>query len=183
MKLNELESVIEALLFAAGEPVPMSVLSQATEQDERTLRSHISNLCDKYESESRGLQIIEINGTYQMRTHPNYYKFVHAMLKTPQKRNMTQTLLETLAIIAYKQPVTKPQIEEIRGVNADHSVSRLVEYGLVCEIGRLEAPGKPILFGTTNDFLRHYGFENIEKLPELPQETEQLRLEAQMEIN
>ncbi|MDO5389326.1 MAG: SMC-Scp complex subunit ScpB, partial [Clostridia bacterium] len=95
---------------------------------------------------------------------------------------LSTTLLETLAIIAYKQPVTKGQIEDIRGVSADHAVNRLVEYGLVCERGRLDAPGKPILFGTTDEFLRYFGFSSIENLPVSEADTEQLRLEAEAEV-
>ena len=89
------------------------------------------------------------------------------MYKSPNRQGLTQALLETLAIIAYKQPITRAQIEEIRGVSAEHAVSKLVEKKLVCEVGRMDSPGKPIMFGTTNEFLRYFGFKSIKELPPL----------------
>jgi len=182
MILNEIEAAIEALLFAAGEEIGLSDIALSVGQDEKTARALIRSLADKYDEEKRGIEITEVNGTYRLRTRPEFYGYITALFKAPQRRPMSQTLLETLAIIAYRQPITKPQIEDIRGVNADHAVNRLMELGLICEKGRLDVPGKPILFVTTNDFLRHYGFENLGRLPELPEETEELRNEAEGEV-
>ena len=167
MKLNELEAVIESLLFISGEAVPISVLAQTIDMDKATTKAIIRSLSDKYASEKRGIQIVEYENSYQMCTSPQCFDYIRHMYKSPQKQGLTQALLETLAIIAYKQPITKSQIEEIRGVNSEHAVNKLVEKKLVCEKGRLDTPGKPILFGTTKEFLRYFGFTSVKGLPPL----------------
>ena len=154
MRLAQLEAVVESLLFISGEAVPLTAIAQTIEMDKATARAIVQSLADKYEAEQRGIRIVEINGSYQMCTAAECFTYIRSMYKSPQRQGLTQSLLETLAIIAYKQPITKGQIEEIRGVSAEHAVSKLVEKKLVCEVGRLDAPGKPILFGTTEDFLR-----------------------------
>lgn len=183
MTISESEGAIEAVLFATGEAVSISRIADGIGQDVKTASGIIRNLADKYENENRGIHIIEINGSYQMCTNPNYYEYIQALLKNPQKKVLTQSLIETLAIIAYKQPVTKAQIEEIRGVNADHAVNKLMEYNLVIEKGRLDAPYKPILFGTSDEFLKYFGFKNLESLPELPQNTDVFKAEAENEVD
>lgn len=182
MTIQELEAVIEAILFASGEAVALKDIAFATEQDEKTLKSVIENLADKYTYDNRGIRIIQVGEGYQMCTNTGYFDYIKKLYQAPVRKNLSTTLLETLAIIAYKQPVTKGQIEEIRGVSADHAVNRLVEYGLVTETGRLDAPGKPILFGTTDEFLRYFGFSSLENLPVTTADLEQLRLEAEEEI-
>lgn len=182
MTIKELESVIEALLFASGEVVSVKSISFATGQDERTVVSVLGNMADKYIYENRGIRIIQVGDGYQMCTNKEHFNYIKKLYQAPVRKTLSTTLLETLAIIAYKQPVTKGQIEDIRGVSADHAVNRLVEYGLVCERGRLDAPGKPILFGTTDEFLRYFGFSSIENLPVSEADTEQLRLEAEAEV-
>ncbi|MBQ2752824.1 MAG: SMC-Scp complex subunit ScpB [Firmicutes bacterium] len=167
MRLAELESVIEAILFVTGEAVPLGTIADAVNMDKATTKAIINTLADKYLSEKRGMQIIEIDGAYQMCTAPECFEFIRNLYKTPQKQGLTQALLETLAIIAYKQPITKAQIEEVRGVNADHAVYKLTEKGLVQEVGRLDVPGRPILFGTTTEFLRFFGFKSTSELPPL----------------
>lgn len=182
MTIKELESVIEAILFASGEAVNVKSIAFATEQDEKTVRTVISNLADKYRVENRGINIIQVEDAYQMCTNGEHFNYIKKLYQAPVRKTLSTTLLETLAIIAYKQPVTKGQIEEIRGVSADHAVNRLVEYGLVKEMGRLDAPGKPILFGTSDEFLRYFGFSSIDNLPVSSLDMEQLRLEAEEEI-
>jgi segregation and condensation protein B len=167
MKLDELEAAVEAVLFAAGEMVPLSRLAAAIRQDTGTTRKIALSLSDKYGADNRGVSIIEADGAFQMCTSRACYEYVRALFNAPRKRALTQALLETLAIIAYKQPVTKAQIEEIRGVSADHAINRLMEYGLVTEKGRLDAPYKPILFGTSDEFLKYFGLINIGAMPEL----------------
>lgn len=167
MKIKELEAVIEALLFIAGEAVPLSTIAQTIELDKATTKAIIKTLAEKYEKEKRGLRIIEIENAYQMCTAAECFEFIRNMYKSPKRQGMTQALLETLAIIAYKQPITKSQIEEIRGVSAEHAVNKLVEKKLICEAGRLNVPGKPILFATTEEFLRYFGFKSIKELPPL----------------
>jgi len=171
VNINEYENAVEAILFASGESVELSRLAFCLELDEKTLKSIITRLMDKYSGENSGIKIIQVNDAYQMCTNEIYYDFVSKLVKAPSKKVLTQTLLETLAIIAYKQPITKSGIEDIRGVNADHAVNKLVEYRLVCEVGRLDAPGKPILFGTTDEFLKYYGLKSLRDLPEQPEIT------------
>lgn len=182
MSLNEIESVIEALLFASGEIVSTKSIASATEQSEKTITAVINNLIDKYNHEKRGIKIIQVGDGYQMCTNPEYFEYIRKLFQAPVKKTLSTTLLETLAIIAYKQPITKAQIEEIRGVSAEHSVNKLVEYDLVCEKGRLDAPGRPILFGTTDEFLRFFGFSSLDNLPVSKVDDEQLRIEAEEEI-
>ena len=170
MRLAQLEAVVESLLFISGEAVSLSAIAQTIEMDKATARAIIQSLADKYEEEHRGIRIVEINDAYQMCTAAECFEYIRNMYKSPQRQGLTQSLLETLAIIAYKQPITKGQIEEIRGVSADHAVNKLVEKKLVCEVGRQNTPGKPILFGTTDDFLRYFGFKSVGELPPLEEE-------------
>ena len=182
MTINELESIIEAILFASGDIVSIKAIALATEQSEKTIETVINNLADRYAVENRGINIIQVDKGFQMCTNARYYDYIKKIFQTPIRKTLSTTLLETLAIIAYKQPITKAYIEEIRGVSADHAVNKLVEYNLVCEKGRLDAPGKPILFGTTDEFLRYFGFKSLDNLPVSMTNDEQLRLEAEEEI-
>ncbi len=182
MTLNELESVVEAILFASGDAVSVKSIASAAEQSEKTVQTVINNLSDKYLYDKRGIKIIQVGEGYQMCTNPEYYEYIKKVFQAPARKTLSTTLLETLAIIAYKQPVTKSQIEDIRGVSADHAVNKLVEYGLVCEKGRLDSPGKPILFATTDEFLRYFGFSTLENLPVSMADEEQLRIEAEEEV-
>lgn len=173
MRLSELEAVVESLLFISGEAVSLTSIAQTIEMDKATARAIIHTLMDKYEEEKRGIRIIELENSYQMCTASECFEYIRNMYKSPNRQGLTQSLLETLAIIAYKQPITKGQIEEIRGVNAEHAVSKLVEKKLVCEVGRMDSPGKPIMFGTTNEFLRYFGFKSVSDLPELREQTDE----------
>ena len=164
-----LESALEAVLFASGEAATLSSLADTVKQDENAVKSAINRLISRHYSDKNGVMIINFNDSYQMCTNPAFYEYVNTFFCNPPKTRLTQTILETLAIIAYKQPVTKGQIEEIRGVDAHHAVNRLVENGLVCEKGRLDAPGKPILFGTTDEFLKYFGLNTVGALPILPE--------------
>lgn len=176
MRLAQLEAVTESLLFIAGEAVPLATIAQTIEMDQATTRAIVQSLADKYEKEQRGLRIVAYEGAYQMCTATECFSYIRNMYKSPQRQGLTQALLETLAIIAYKQPITRGQIEEIRGVSAEHAVNKLMERKLICEVGRMNAPGKPILFGTTDDFLRYFGFRSVQELPPLE---ESLQVEDQ----
>lgn len=175
----EQEAAIEAILFAAGEAVELTKLANCIGQDLKTAKLIMQGLMDKYNVKRHGIHIAEIGESYQMCTNPDYFSYVQQLVEMPGKRVLTQTLLETLAIIAYKQPITKAQIEEIRGVNADHAVYRLMEYNLVIEKGRQDSPGRPILFGTSDEFLKHFGFSNLSRLPLLSNDMAQLTEEAE----
>lgn len=165
MKMKELEAAVEAILFTMGDSVELSVLAKALMQDTETTRKLMHRMMDRYNEEGRGLQIIELDQSYQMCTKREYYEYLIRIALQPKKPALTDVMLETLSIIAYKQPVTKAEIEKIRGVKCDHAINKLVEYNLVKELGRLDAPGRPILFGTTEEFLRSFGVQGVDDLP------------------
>ncbi len=184
MKIKELEASLEAILFTLGEAVDIARLAQALEHDEDTIRRILRNMMMRYEEEDRGIHIIELDGAFQLCTKPEYYEALIKIAHVPKKHVLTDVMLETLSIIAYKQPITRNEIERIRGVKCDHAVNRLIEYNLICETGRLDAPGRPILFATTEEFLRYFGIESLEDLPILNQETiNTFRKEAENEVN
>ena len=172
MRLTELEAVVESLLFIAGDAVPLTSIAQTIELDKATTKAIILGLADKYEEEKRGLRIIELGDYFQMCTAPECFEYIRNMYKSPQRQGLTQSLLETLAIVAYKQPITRAQIEEIRGVNSDHAVAKLVEKRLICEVGRGDTPGRPVLLGTSNEFLRYFGFKSLGELPLLEEDAD-----------
>lgn len=186
MDLEKIEASIEAVLFTMGESVEAEKIAAAIEQDVETTKKIIHNMMDKYNAADRGIKIIELDDSFQMCTKTEDYETLIKVASQPKKYVLTDALLETLSIIAYKQPVTKLEIEKIRGVNSDHSVSRLVEYGLAAEVGRLDAPGRPMLLGTTEEFLRTFGVQSIDELPQISTEMmesfkEEAELEAGME--
>lgn len=182
MDLERIEAAIEAVLFTMGESVEVDKIAAAIEQDAETTKRIIHNMMDKYDAADRGIKIIELENSFQMCTKAEYYDALIKFASQPRKYVLTDALLETLSIIAYKQPVTKLEIEKIRGVNSDHAVSRLVEYGLACEVGRLDAPGRPMLLGTTEDFLRTFGVQSLDELPEISAELmENFKEEAEIE--
>ena len=181
MTIEKTEGIIEAILYM-GESVELEKIAAAIEHDEETTRKLIHNMADRYEAEDRGVRIIELDNSFQMCTKPEAYEYLIRIAKQPKKYVLTDVLLETLSIIAYRQPVTKLEIEKIRGVKTDHAVNKLVEYELVQEVGRLDAPGRPILFGTTEEFLRHFGVTSLEELPNLnPEQVEDLKEQAEDE--
>ncbi len=183
MEINKLEGIIESILFTMGESVELQKIAAAIEHDEATTRKIIHQMMDKYEVESRGVHIVEFDDSFQMCTKKETYEYLIRIVKQPKRYVLTDVLLETLSIIAYKQPVTKLEIEKIRGVKSDHAVNKLVEYNLACEVGRLDAPGKPLLFGTTEEFLRRFGVQSVDDLPSVNQEQmENFKSEAEEEI-
>lgn len=177
MDFSEKEKITEAILFASGDAVEIRDIAQVLEIEKNEAVKILENLKKKYDDDNRGITIIEVGDKYQMCTNTEYFNYLNKLFTKPKKKILSTTLLETLAIIAYKQPITKAEIEAIRGVNADHAVNKLVEYSLVRERGRLDTPGKPILFGTTEDFLRYFGYANLESLPNVP-ETDEITLEG-----
>lgn len=183
LELEKTEAAIEAVLFTMGESVEASKLAAAIEHDVDTTKKIVHNMMDKYEAADRGIRIIELEDAFQMCTKQEYYDNLIKVASQPRKYVLTDVQLETLSIIAYKQPVTKMEIEKIRGVSSDRAVNKLVEYGLIKELGRLDAPGRPMLFGTTEEFLRVFGVQSIEELPVISEELlEQFKDEAEMEM-
>ncbi len=180
---EELKAVLEAVLFTMGGSVELKLLSKAIEQDERITKILVEELITEYNNRKSGMKIIRLENAYQMCTRPEYYGNLIKVASQPKKHVLTDVVLETLSIIAYRQPITKMEIEKIRGVKSDHAVNKLVEYNLVEEQGRLNAPGRPILFGTTEEFLRSFGISSIDELPSLEQDIiDDFKKEAEDEI-
>ncbi len=178
------EAVIEAVLFTMGNSVELSRLAAAIDQDEDTAREAVLRLMKRYETGKKGMQIIALENSYQMCTRSEYYENLIRVACAPKKQVLSEVVLETLSIIAYKQPVTKLEIEKIRGVKSDHAVNKLVEYNLVYEVGRLDAPGRPALFATTEEFLRRFGIGSTQNLPAAdPLVTAEIRMEVEEELS
>lgn len=183
LEITKTEAAIEAILFTMGESVEVSKIANAIGHDEKTTEKIIRQMMDKYHAEDRGIRIIELDGSFQMCTKKEMYEYLIRIAKQPKRHVLTDVLLETLSIVAYKQPVTKLEIEKIRGVKSDHAVNKLVEYNLVEEKGRLDAPGRPLLFGTSEEFLRRFGIQSTDELPNLNSEQiETFKAEAEEEI-
>lgn len=184
METKNYEAIIEAILFAMGKSVELEKIASAIEVSPEETKEIINRMMRHYEDPSIGIKIVELDGAYQMCTKSEMYEYLIKIAKQPKRHVLTDVLLETLSIIAYKQPITKMEIEKIRGVSCDHAINKLLEYNLVCELGRLDAPGRPLLFGTTEEFLRSFGVQSIEELPVLnPVQVEEFKQEAEAEMN
>jgi len=167
-----------------GEAVEIERIAKALELTEEDVRAAVALLEEKYASEGSGLALNWYEDAVQLSSRPSNYEYLIRIAKTPKKQVLTDTLLETLSIIAFKQPVTRLEVENIRGVNSDFAISKLVSYDLVREVGRRDAPGRPMLFGTTEQFLRSFGISSIGDLPEMDMlDVEELKEEAEQEIN
>ena len=183
MDKQQIKSIIESILFTMGEAVELDRIAKALEMDSREVKPFLDELILEHDEQKSGIRIIEIDGSYQMCTPGESYEYLIRLVKIPKNYKLTDIQLETLSIIAYKQPVTKLEIEKIRGVQSDHAVNRLVEVGQVEEVGRLDQPGRPVLFGTTEEFLRRFGLKNTEDLPEINVEkAETFKMEAEQEL-
>ncbi len=178
------EAVVEAVLFTLGRSVETSQLAAALECSEAEADAAAERLRARFEEEPRGMQILKLEKRWQMATKKEYYDALIRVAKAPKKQVLSPVVLETLSIIAYKQPVTKTEISRIRGVSSDHAVNRLVEFGLVYEAGRLDAPGRPALFATTEEFLRRFGVDSSRDLPETtPDQEAEIAEEVRKEVN
>ena len=178
------EAALEAILFSIGTSASVKDLAKVMEIGEADLEKVILHMADRYEAEDRGIRLVKLEDSYQLCTKNEYYDILSKVVNMPKKHNLTDSLLETLSIVAYKQPVTRQEIEAIRGVSCVHAVNKLVEYNLIEEVGRLEAVGRPILFGTTEDFLRCFGVTSMDELPTItPDKIEDFRREAIEEAN
>ncbi|RME46129.1 MAG: SMC-Scp complex subunit ScpB [Chloroflexi bacterium] len=162
---GSLTSFIESLLFVADEPVAVSDLARTLEVPTRQVNEAIDRLCEAYSG--RGLRIQRINGRVQMVTAPETAPVIERFLGLELSGKLSEAAMETLAIIAYRQPITRPQIDAIRGVNSDGVLRTLLARGLIEEVGRLDTVGRPILYGTTFAFLQHFGLESLDDLPPL----------------
>ena len=184
MEKNKAKAIIEAILFTMGESVEVSRLAAVLEMEKKEVTALLTEMDEQYKKEERGIQLMWLDDAVQLSTRADLYEYLIKIAKQPKKRVLSDVLLETLSIIAYKQPVTKAEIEKIRGVSSDHAVNKLVEYNLVKELGRLDAPGRPLLFGTTEEFLRSFGVQSVDELPVLsPVQVEEFKQEAEEEMN
>ena len=179
------KAVIGAVLFSVGNSVEYKKLSAVLGRDIDVTKKLVYELKDEYDGDDDcGFTIIELEDSVQMCSKASMYEHLIKIAKVPKSYSLTDSMLETLSIIAYKQPVTKIEIEKIRGVSCDHAVNRLVEYGLVTELGRLQAPGRPLLFGTTEEFLRSFNVTSLDDLPTAsPDRIEEFRKEAAEEVS
>lgn len=168
MKIDELEAIIEGLLFASGESVPIKRLCEVTNTDEKTMTSLLNMMHDKYENDStRGIYLKKLEDSYQLCTKREYYDYIKTLKEKRRRASLSNAGLEVLSVIAYNQPVTRSALEFIRGVNSDGALNNLIAAGLVEEVGRLDAPGRPILFGTTEEFLRCFNLSSLSDLPDI----------------
>jgi segregation and condensation protein B len=167
MDKNKQKSIIEGILFASGDSIEPEVIGKALSIANDEVMELLEELKNEYETNDRGVRLIVVDGKYQLCSSKDIYEYLIKIAKQPRKYVLTDVLLETLSIIAYKQPVTKAEIEKIRGVSSDHAVNRLVQFNLAQELGRLDAPGRPMLFGTTDDFLRAFGLSSTDDLPKV----------------
>ena len=183
MEKARAEAVIEAVLFTMGESVEISRLAEVIEEDTKTTKEILREMEERYRQEDRGIALVRFDNAVQLCTKEDMYEYLIKIAKAPRKMTLTDTVLETLSIIAYKQPVTRMEIERVRGVSCDHAINKLLEYELITELGRLDAPGRPLLFGTTEQFLRCFGVGSLEELPELnPVQMEEFKQQAEAEV-
>ena len=184
MDRKEIQGKIEGILFAMGESVAIKEIAEALGEEENTIKEIIDEMKLYYASKERGIQIVSLEGNVQLRTKDEYYDDLIKIASAPKKNVLSDSVLETLSIIAYKQPVTRTDVEKIRGVNSDFGINKLLEFGLIKELGRLDAPGKPLLFGTSEQFLRAFNVDSIEDLPQISIDMiEYFRTQAETELN
>lgn len=169
--MSELSKILEAILFVAGEPLQIAALANALEVTELEVSAAADELASDYDYNRRGICLKRFGSHIQLSTRADYAPQIEKLLQPIQKQSLSQAALETLAVVAYKQPVTRLDIEAVRGVKCDYSVQSLVNKGLIEEVGRKEALGRPILYGTTDAFLSHFGLASLEDLPQPPEPT------------
>lgn len=161
------KGILEAMLFASGEPLSLKELAIHLDSSPKYLEEVLEVLIEEYKQEERGIKLIRINGDYQLVTKNEYSDYIQKLLKKNKRQSLSQASLESLAIVAYKQPITRIDIDEIRGVKSDSAIARLMDKELIKEVGRLEVPGRPILYCTTEEFLRQFGLHDLKELPSL----------------
>ena len=168
MEIEKAKAIIEAILFACGREVSIKEFVSALEMNDEDVISIIEKMKQEYEEENRGIGIIRVDDAYQMCTKKEYYEYIYPILDKRSKPNLSNAALETLSIIAYNPGVTRAEIETVRGVNSDATIYKLLEYNLIEEAGKLDAPGRPMTYRSTANFLKMFGYSSLEDLPELP---------------
>lgn len=170
---DEIIKKVEAILFVAGEPVSIDLLAQTLLVNELDLKDIVESYSCDLDKQERGIKIIRLEDRFQMTTNEKYFEYIEKIYKKKALPKLTESALETLSIVFFKQPITKTEISAIRGVNSDYNINKLLEYNIICELGRADAPGRPILLGTTDEFLKYYGISSISEFTD----TNQLNLE------
>jgi segregation and condensation protein B len=183
MDYPKLKSIIEGLLFLSGEEgLSVRQIAEITEQSDGLVGEALEDMKEEWERQERGIQIVQIAGSYKMATLSEHAPYFERLAYSPSRSSLSQAALETLSIVAYRQPITRVEIEDIRGVKSERAIHTLVSKGLIEEVGRAEAIGRPILYGTTKSFLEYFGLANIKDLPEPSQfeDTDNLEEETQL---
>lgn len=161
-------SVIESVLFVSGEPLSIKQIASIIECKTEFTEKLLEEMSNKYKNtEDRGIELMCLNGEYSLVTKSKNSNYVEKLVQNNSRQSLSQAALETLAIIAYKQPITRIDIDEIRGVKSDRAISSLIEKNLVKDSGRLDVPGRPILYSTTDEFLKYFGFNSLNQIPQL----------------
>lgn len=168
MEWTQTHGAVESLLFASGDPVSLERLGQVLDEDIDTVQGIVETLMDEYRFSQRGIRIVKLQSSYQMTSAPEYAAQIRAMMERRKGEKLSPAALEVLSIIAYFQPVTRAYVEQVRGVDSTYTLGLLQDRELVEECGRLDVPGRPILYRTGQNFLRSFGLESLEELPELP---------------
>ncbi len=182
MDKKQAKAIIEAILFTMGESVEISRLAEVIEADKKDTLEILNEMQQEYFEREGGIQLLILDKAVQLCTRKELYEYIIRIARAPRKITLSESALETLAIVAYKQPITRVEIERIRGVSSHHSIDRLLEYDFIQELGRLDAPGRPILFGTTEQFLRSFGLESLAQMPEMDMDKiEEFKEEAERE--
>lgn len=167
MKVEEIKSIIEALLFTWGDPLSAKEIGAIIDIDKKEVHKIMESMIKEFDDKQRGLRIVKMDQMYQIGTRPKHYDYIKKLNYSTTKRNLSNAALETLSIIAYKQPIIKSEIDHIRGVKCDRAIETLLTRNLIKEAGRLDRPGKPIIYGTTEGFLKAFALESIDDLPNL----------------
>ncbi|NLW45738.1 MAG: SMC-Scp complex subunit ScpB [Firmicutes bacterium] len=169
MNLIMARAVIEALIFTSSEPITGKTIAEIVGIREHTVKQIISDLTEEYQNQKRGIQILEVANGFQFCTHPECASYLEKLQKIPRNVGLSQASIETLAIVAYKQPITKAEIEALRGVSVESAIATLVDKGLIEEAGRKDSPGRPIMYRTTKQFLKYFGLNSLNELPKIPE--------------
>lgn len=168
MEIEKIESIIESMLFVAGRMVTIEEIELALEVSKQDLEKILDKMKEGYKAQNRGIELINLNNGYQLCSKKENYDYIYQIIDKRNKPKLSNAALETLSIIAYNPKISRAEIEAIRGVNVDATIYKLLEYGLIEEAGKLDLPGKPMSYKTTDDFLRMFGYSSLDELPELP---------------
>ncbi|MFW5891682.1 MAG: SMC-Scp complex subunit ScpB, partial [bacterium] len=170
MSKERIKSIIESMLFVWGDPLNIEDIKKIIKEDKSKIEEAISSLISDYDKEDRGIILKKFGDNYQLKTKEDNYEYISLLYKPNTHRGLSDAAMETLSIVAYKQPITKIEVEQIRGIKSNYIINALKDKGLIEEVDRLDKPGNPILYGTTKDFLSYFGLRSIEELPKLPNE-------------